>query len=110
MEQWLPLLHSGNQLDREGASQALGWLAKSDSDRNSAVPALIKALEDESMEVRRNASEALGRIGDPRALEPLNEMLEQSEHSWAVQVAKESIEIISEGIAEKEKEKPSPIE
>jgi len=39
------------------------------------VQGLIKALEHEEQEVRRRAAQALGAIGDPRAVEPLDFML-----------------------------------
>ncbi|MBN1883386.1 MAG: HEAT repeat domain-containing protein [Deltaproteobacteria bacterium] len=37
---------------------------------------LIRALKDERHEVRERAAEALGKLGDPRAVEPLIELLE----------------------------------
>jgi len=42
-----------------------------------AVEPLIVALQDASWEVRRGAAEALGEIGDPRAVEPLIAALAQ---------------------------------
>ena len=42
-----------------------------------AVGPLIEALRDPSYEVRWNAAVALGNIGDPRAIEPLRQALQQ---------------------------------
>ena len=58
------------------------------SGRNSAfaqprftnlVPMFISDLDSESQELKRNAAQALGRIGDIRAVEPLLALLEKSE-------------------------------
>jgi hypothetical protein len=65
---WIPRLKDSRQEVREGAAEALGWLARSRSDVDKAGPALIAALKDPAPEVRRDAAEALGRIADPKAL------------------------------------------
>ena len=91
---WLPRLKPGDQLDREGAAQALGWLAKMKEDKDKAAPALIEALTDEAMEVRRDAAEALGRIGDPHAIDALNKALKEDKDDWVREVAEESIGLI----------------
>ena len=73
---------------REAASEALksfpGW-GKSD-EANRVVPELIVVLQDQRKdpEVRKNAAEALGKIKDPRAVEPLITALkdEYSEVRW----------------------------
>jgi len=90
---WLPLVTSTSQLDREGAAQALGWLTKTRQDREKAVPALVTALKDKAIEVRRDAAEALGRIGDPRAIEALTLML-RDESDWVRDVAQESLGLV----------------
>ncbi|RLE29426.1 hypothetical protein DRJ54_04650, partial [Candidatus Acetothermia bacterium] len=46
-----------------------------DSGDSRHVPELIAALEDENGNVRRLAASALGKIGDPRAVEPLLTLL-----------------------------------
>jgi hypothetical protein len=79
-------LAAEDQLTREAASEALGWLAKTEGEIDKAVPALIKALKDDAMEVRRNTAEALGRIGDVRAREALKAAL-QDEDEWVREVA-----------------------
>lgn len=93
VETWLPRLNSEDPLDREGAAQALGWLAITDEEKNRVVPVLIEALKDKVMEVRRNAAEALGRIGDVRAIDPLlaltDEAIEKDE--WVREVAAEAL-------------------
>ncbi|MHC4560101.1 MAG: HEAT repeat domain-containing protein, partial [Planctomycetota bacterium] len=40
-----------------------------------AVPRLIKALGDRDQQVRTHAAKALGKIGDPRAVQPLKEAM-----------------------------------
>lgn len=93
VDSWLPRLSSEDQLDREGAAQALGWLATTEQDKNIAVPALIQALQDEAMQVRRNAAEALGKLGDQRAADPLGEALNDP-NRWVAEVAAEALEQI----------------
>jgi hypothetical protein len=90
VETWLPRLKSKDQLDREGASQALGWLTKTPEEMAKAVPALVEALQDEKMEVRRNAAEALGRLKDKTSANPLAKALEDSD-AWVASVAAEAL-------------------
>ena len=45
------------------------------------MPALIAALDDDAPRVRARAAEALGRIGDPRGVEPLLGLLEHEDAS-----------------------------
>ena len=68
----------------------LGWLVKAENERDEAVPALIKALKDDAMEVRRNAAAALGKIGDPRAREGLEAAL-QDQDEWVRQVVADAL-------------------
>jgi hypothetical protein len=56
---WLSLLKQGTELQKQGASQALGWLGDA-----NAVGALISALKNGSAAVRRNAAESLAKIPD----------------------------------------------
>jgi HEAT repeat protein len=49
---------------------------------------LITALKDKSYDVRENAAEALGWIGDPRAIEPLQEAL--NDRHWGVKMKAEN--------------------
>jgi hypothetical protein len=79
-----------DQLTREAASEALGWLAKAESEIDVAVPALIKALKDDAMEVKRDAAEALGRMGDVRAREGLKAALED-EDEWVREVVADAL-------------------
>ena len=91
VDTWLPRLKSEDLLDREGAAQALGWLAK-EKEKDKVGPALIEALKDKAMEVRRNAAEALGRLQDERATEALVPLLKDREVEWWVaDVAAESL-------------------
>jgi len=74
----------------------LGWLARTDQDKEKSVLALIQALKDNVMEVRRNAAEALGRIGDARAVEVLRVLTnpEKEKEDWVRSVAEESLGLI----------------
>ena len=99
VDKWLPLLKSDDQLDREGATQALGWLAKTKEDKDKAVPALIEALSDNAMEVRRDSAEALGRIGDSRAKESLEKVAKDDKDDWVREVAEESVGLIEVKVA-----------
>lgn len=94
IEIWLARIKSADQLDREGATQALSWLVKTKEEKEKVVPALAKALKDKAMEVRRNAAEALGRVGDPSAISALNSLIEGDKNEWVRSVAKESLAII----------------
>lgn len=62
----LALLEDGNEQVRTFAGVMLGSMKLS-----GAVPGLIKALVDPDMNVKNAAAEALGKIGDRRAVEPL---------------------------------------
>jgi hypothetical protein len=87
---------SENQLDREGAAQALGYLAAegSDSDRQSAIKTLSGLLSDKAFEVRRDAIEALSQIGGTDAVPSLREIAQKDENQWVQEVAKWAIEKI----------------
>ena len=85
-----------DQLTREGASEALGWLVKTKPARDKAVPFLLKALEDEAMEVRRNAASSLGRIGDSRAEDGLTRALRDKD-DWVKEVVAFALKQIEEG-------------
>jgi hypothetical protein len=84
-------LATEDQLAREAASAALGWVAKTKSEIDKALPVLIEALRDDAMEVRRNAGAALGRIGDARATEGLKTAL-QDEDEWVREVVADALE------------------
>jgi hypothetical protein len=71
---YLPFMHGG-PLEREGATQALGWLARTKGDIDKVIPALLNALKDGEMTVRRDAAEALGRIADPSATNALTALM-----------------------------------
>ena len=82
---------------REAASEALKnflFWEKSDA-ANRVVPELIVVLQDQRKdpEVRKNAAKALGKIKDPRAVEPLIATLKDkdSEVRWHAAEALEKI-------------------
>jgi len=99
VDTWLPLIKSNVQLAREGAAQALGWLAKTKEDKDKVVPALIGALTDNAMEIRRDSVESLGRIGDSRAKESLEKIAKEDKDDWVREVAEESVGLIEVKIA-----------
>ena len=53
-----------------------------------AVMSIIKALEDENSHVRRDVARSLGKIGDPRAVQPLIEALGDEDESVRRDVAR----------------------
>lgn len=58
--------------ERAAAARSLAIVGE-----RSAAPHLISALEDDSMEVRRAAVEALGALREPTAVEPLEALLQR---------------------------------
>jgi len=94
VDTWLPRLKSDDQLDREAAVQALGWLTKAKEDNDKVMPALIKALEDNSIEVRRDVAETFGRISDSRVIELLNRVAKEDKDAGIRNVAEESLGLI----------------
>lgn len=120
VDTWLPLVTSEDQLAREGAAQALGYLTVREADKAKTIRALGALLRDGAMEVRRNAAEALGRIGDERGSAALFGALDDSatvpsieverggaryltRQSWLVaDVAAESLARIGGGLSEEQ--------
>ncbi len=76
-------------LVRKNAARELGTLA----DRR-AVPALLKALRDQSYEVRQEATKALGFLGDEQALGRLQEASQKDSDALVRGNAREAIERI----------------
>jgi hypothetical protein len=68
-QDWLAGLRSDHQLVREGSAEAAGWLKL-----KAAVPHLVQSLSDSAWEVRRNACEALGIIGDAAATDAVQKL------------------------------------
>lgn len=97
-EIWLPLLKHSDQLAREAAASALGWLGAKSSEVDTVVATgLIATLEDTTWEVRRNAAEALGKLKYKNAAEALNKLLsEKGNDGWVSAVAKEALTRIGE--------------
>lgn len=56
--------------------------------RRDMVPRIIECLKDPALEVRGAAVDALGRLGDPRGLAPLRELLAES-RTYVVKLAGE---------------------
>lgn len=84
-DDWVRCLTQGNELERQGAAEALGWI----SDKN-AILFLIQALQDKFWEVRRNAAESLGKIGSPEAGDSLFNAV-KDENDWVSLVAMEAL-------------------
>jgi HEAT repeat protein len=83
---WLDALRNGSATQKQGAAIAMGWYR----DRR-VVPDLIQAIKDtSSWKIRRNAAEALGRIGDATAVEALTTAI-SDENQWIGAVALEAL-------------------
>lgn len=94
-EQWLPLLEAEQELARQAAASALGWLGRDASEPDAVVAALISALSDPAWQVRRNAAEALGRLKATSAVDPLKSLLEDKDgDGWVSAVAQEALDLI----------------
>ncbi|MDA0282487.1 MAG: HEAT repeat domain-containing protein, partial [Planctomycetota bacterium] len=80
-EQLLALLRNllVNDLDFEVRAQSAKMLGEARD--HTASPLLIELLDDDSARLKFFAAEALGRIGDPAAIDPLFEMLAQNADS-----------------------------
>jgi HEAT repeat protein len=98
---WRVRQAAAEQLDRLGWQPdrsdlgATYWVTKGAWDRcvelgNSALGALVFAVEHGDGEMRRAATEALGCLGDPRAIDPLITALED-DHRLVRQAAAESL-------------------
>jgi HEAT repeat protein len=60
-----------------------------------AIPALIEALKDDNVSVRRHAAGALGKIGDERAIKPL--LAAMDDEKWYVRLqVEEAIQELNE--------------
>jgi len=92
IEKWLQLLDSDDSVLGEAAAQALGYLTKTQNDKDKVVPKLITATKSKHFAVRWNATEALGRIGDNKALNALEEI--KSKKGFIGMLAEESIQKI----------------
>ncbi len=75
-------LSSRDWAERRDAAAGLGELEENAPE--GAVDRLINLLDDEDREVRHAAIEALGSIGDKRAIEPLSQ---RDESSWLLRFA-----------------------
>jgi len=89
-ELWLSLMKSKDSLDRQSACEALGYLSTTDQAKSRATSALVSALRDSVRDIRRDAAEALGRIGGKQAIEGLA-FAYQDADGWVSGVAKECL-------------------
>lgn len=88
VEAWAGVIHSGDFLRAEGAAQALGYLAKTPEEKRTAMVALVSMARHPVMQVRRNAIEALGRLGAVEARQDVERAL-NDESEWVQAVARE---------------------
>jgi HEAT repeat protein len=72
------LLDSKDKLTRQGAARALAVWCTADS-----LPALARALDDESPDVAVAALEGLGKIDDHRAIAPIAALIKARKHRSA---------------------------
>jgi|GEM_PF-6616504 len=81
---WIKRSLSENELQREAAAQALGYLAIKASldERNRARKALLILLGDSQYQVRRNAVEAFVRLGSSTDIPILQKMSDQDKNEW----------------------------
>lgn len=75
VDYWLGDLQDRRWWLRADSIRALGFV-----EERSALPAIMRALDDEHEEVRAAAVEAAGRIGDPRAIPALLRCLADGSH------------------------------
>jgi hypothetical protein len=90
VDTWLPQLASKDWLRATGAAEALGYLAQTPAQLEQVLPALLKALKHPVMQVRRNAAESLGRLGDARAADALSQAA-TDKSDWVRAVAAEAL-------------------
>ena len=89
LETWTKNLFNENSLIRKSSAKNLGFLG----DRR-AIPSLIKALKDSENEVRAEACNALGLLGDESAKEPLQNVLSRDSSQTVRYSAKKAIDNI----------------
>jgi len=91
-ESILDELLSGDYMKMKRTVDAINKM--SDSDKQRFLNLSISKLKDDNMSVRKNAAEALGAIGDPRAFRALDEALKDKDASvlgavkWALEQIK----------------------
>jgi HEAT repeat protein len=77
-------LYSESPADRAYAASQLG---KFGAEARPVVPLLVDRLGDPDWQVRRQAAEALGALGDSMAVDPLIEILSDRNGEWSVRAA-----------------------
>jgi len=118
------LIHksSGIRMSTARSLDRLGWKPRNDAEKahyliahqnwdelaksgEKMVEQLIQTLKDEDSYIRRGAARALGEIGDIRAVEPLNQALNEDEDSVVKQEAFEALMKFEKRKIEKMEEK-----
>ena len=96
VEHLITVLKETKQMDwrwrdcRYESVKALGKIRDS-----KAFDALIMVLKDPDLNVRRKALFALGKIGDIRAIEPIEELLQNENESLVIKAAKEALKTLT---------------
>ena len=91
MKKLIGTLKDGDAYSKIDAATSLGEMGDP-----SAVPALIKALDDPDLDVRESAAGALGKIKDERALSKLEDVAEDDPEKLVRDAALKAIESIEE--------------
>lgn len=86
VDYWTSLVSSTEDRVREAAAAALGYLPTIESEKEAALYSLLKLAKDPVANVRRNATESLGRLKDERAQNILEEMLRTEKDEWVRKV------------------------
>jgi hypothetical protein len=89
LQAWLSRSSDSRPLVRQGAVQAVGWLALSDSEKKEALRVLALALKDQEPRVRRNAAEAIGKIGAADAKDDLAQAIREEKDTTVIKVITE---------------------
>lgn len=88
---------------REAATAALGRLGKKDGQvRDEAIERLVDLLHDPWLRVRLQAVGALQRLGDRRAIEPLQDFVKRELDGRGVRMGREAINAIRSGKQDEE--------
>ena len=91
-------LQHGTGLGRARVRGALSWARSAASAPSTPLVEVMRNTREEDRDVRMAASRALGRIRDPRALEPLLEALAAPESWLPARVAEVVLEFGDAGV------------
>jgi HEAT repeat protein/beta-lactamase regulating signal transducer with metallopeptidase domain len=95
----MPATHGGESLLAQDPTVPEAPAAQASSRVTSAVPALMEALSDASVEVRLAAVQSLGTLQDPRAIAALGKALKEDNDARVREAAAEALGEISDARA-----------